>query len=615
MAPSSRAASPRAPGPFDNCNLLAAGLDAVVGLTAQGTETYPDGSKGCHREYPYRPDVKLSGSYTLPFDILIAGTYQFSRGVQTGGAGPSIQALWPVLNAVANPQIGRNWTGTASRTIQLIREGLDFGDDNLSQLDLRASQALSSSAATACAWTSTSTTCSTAAGRSPSARHTRRAADVRVAASDQRAAEPLLQARSAAFVLTLANSQRPSGWALGVGSLGSPMAIMRESLVERATALVPMLRRHAASAEKARRVPQDSFDALSAAGIFTMTAPKAYGGVEADFQTQCDVLAEIARGCPSTSWVATIYSAMSWLVATFPDQAQEEIFATRDPRVSGVFSPTGTAVAKDGGFVVNGRWGYNTGCHGANWTVLNVLVGEMPTCMIARSADLKILDDWYATGMSATGSNTVVAENVFVPAYRTQPLPAMLDARYPDRHTAGNPYFNYPLAAVLTVNAGGTPVGTARGAMDAFLERLPGRGITYTNYTNKAEAPVTHLQLAEASLKLDSSDAHVRLATALLDRSRRVDDDADAREGAGAHRLRDRPGARGDRHPLLRERRLLHPGAHVDSALSARHPGPLQSRHHASADESGVVRPILCGRSRTFLPDHAQFRTEAITLQ
>ena len=278
-----------------------------------------------------------------------------------------------------------------------------------------------------------------------------------------------------------------------------------------------LLRRLAASAEKARRVPQESLEALSQAGIFKMTAPKAYGGVEADFQTQCDVLAEIARGCPSTSWVATIYSAMSWLVGVFPDEAQQEIFATRDPRISGVFSPTGTAVPKDGGFLVNGRWGFNTGCHGANWTVLNVVVGEMPTCMIARSADLKVLDDWYATGMAATGSNTVVAENVFVPGYRAIPLPHMLEAKYPDRHNARNPYFNYPLAPVLTVNAGGTPVGTARGAMDAFLERLPGRGITYTNYTNKAEAPVTHLQLAEASMKIDSANAHVRMATSLLD--------------------------------------------------------------------------------------------------
>jgi alkylation response protein AidB-like acyl-CoA dehydrogenase len=297
------------------------------------------------------------------------------------------------------------------------------------------------------------------------------------------------------------------------------MATISERLVAHATSLIPMLRKAAPSAEKARRVPQETFDALSAGGIFKMTAPKAYGGVEADFQTQCDVLAEIARGCPSTSWVATIYSAMSWLVGVFPDEAQQEIYANRDPRISGVFSPTGTAVAKDGGYVVNGRWPFNTGCHGATWTVLNVLVGELPTCMIARSADLEILDDWYATGMSATGSNTVVAENVFVPSGRAMPLPDMLEASYPDRHNADNPYFNYPLAPVLTVNAGGTPIGTARGAMDAFLERLPGRGITYTNYTNKADAPVTHLQIAEAALKIDSSDAHVRMATTLLDRS------------------------------------------------------------------------------------------------
>jgi alkylation response protein AidB-like acyl-CoA dehydrogenase len=313
------------------------------------------------------------------------------------------------------------------------------------------------------------------------------------------------------------------------------MATTPDSLVARAASLIPMLRKAAPAAEKARRVPQDSFDALSDAGIFKMTAPKSYGGVEADFQTQCDVLAEIARGCPSTSWVATIYSAMSWLVGTFPDETQEEIYANGDPRIAGVFSPTGTGVPKDGGFVVNGRWPFNTGCHGATWTVINVLVGEMPTCMIAKSADLQILDDWYATGMSATGSNTVVAENVFVPGRRAMPLPHMLEGQYPARHNAGNPYFNYPLAPVLTVNAGGTPVGIARGAMDAFVERLPGRGITYTNYTNKAEAPVTHLQMAEASLTIDSSNAHMRMATSLMDNAKNGSMTMQERVKARAH--------------------------------------------------------------------------------
>ena len=123
---------------FDNCNLLAAGLDATQAAAAQGTEVYEDGSTQCHREYGYRPDAKMSGSYTLPLDIQLAGTYQFSRGVQAGAAGgSSVGASWPVISPVANPQIGRNWTGVGFRTVQLMREGLDYGDHNLSQLDLR----------------------------------------------------------------------------------------------------------------------------------------------------------------------------------------------------------------------------------------------------------------------------------------------------------------------------------------------------------------------------------------------------------------------------------------------------------------------------------------------
>ncbi len=281
-----------------------------------------------------------------------------------------------------------------------------------------------------------------------------------------------------------------------------------------------MLRAHGLEAERDRRVSQDVLDALAEAGVFRMMAPRRFGGFEADFQTQADVLAHIARGCPSTSWIATIYSAMSWLAAAFPDEAQEELLGDGDPRISGVFSPTGTAVAKNGGLVVNGRWGYNTGGLGSTWTVLNVISDDgagVPTCVMVRSRELKRLDDWHASGMAATGSSTVIAEDIFVPAHRSLPLPAMIEGRYPPRTNGTNPYFNYPLAAVLTVNAGGMPLGTAQGALELFQERLPGRQITYTDYTNQAAAPVTHLQVGEASLTIDSADAHVRRASAILD--------------------------------------------------------------------------------------------------
>jgi alkylation response protein AidB-like acyl-CoA dehydrogenase len=295
-----------------------------------------------------------------------------------------------------------------------------------------------------------------------------------------------------------------------------------EELVGRAAALVPMLRENAAATEKARRVLPEHFEALSEAGIFKMCAPKRYGGYELDFQAQCDVLAQIARGCPSTSWVATIFSAMGWLSGVYPDEAQEEIFATGDPRISGAFSPTGVGTPKDGGLVFSGRWPYNTGCHGAEWTYLTVVLptddGEgLPTGVIVPSSELTIVDDWDATGMTGTGSNTVLAEDVFVPSCRAHPLPDLVEANYPARHNSANPYFNLTLATVLSVNGGGTPLGTAQGALEAFLERLPGRAITYTDYEVQAEAPITHLQLGEAVLKIDSADAHVRRSTEILD--------------------------------------------------------------------------------------------------
>jgi hypothetical protein len=122
---------------FDNCNLLKAGLDAVVTATSQGTEIYPDGTTSCRREYGYRPDFKASGSYTLPWEIQLAGTYQFSRGIQNGGAGPSLNASWALPSATAATIGARTWTGVASRTINVLQEGSDYGKYNLNQLDMK----------------------------------------------------------------------------------------------------------------------------------------------------------------------------------------------------------------------------------------------------------------------------------------------------------------------------------------------------------------------------------------------------------------------------------------------------------------------------------------------
>ena len=157
---------------FDICNLGKAGLDAFRDsttqlTTAQGTEIYPDGTTACHREYPYRPDVKLSGSYTLPLDIMLAGTYQ----VQPRGADRRRRTQYP--GELCHSERVRHGT----RRTSVERRRVAYRPADSRRADVRrpqseparseACQTILLRSATACGSISTSTTCSTAAGPIP----------------------------------------------------------------------------------------------------------------------------------------------------------------------------------------------------------------------------------------------------------------------------------------------------------------------------------------------------------------------------------------------------------------------------------------------------------------
>jgi hypothetical protein len=84
----------------------------------------------------------MSGSYTLPWDIIVSPTYQFVRGVQTGGAAPSVLATWATTPATSTT-LGRAYSaGATTKSVNLIAVGANYGNDNLSQLDVRFSKRL-----------------------------------------------------------------------------------------------------------------------------------------------------------------------------------------------------------------------------------------------------------------------------------------------------------------------------------------------------------------------------------------------------------------------------------------------------------------------------------------
>ncbi|MGB3442492.1 MAG: acyl-CoA dehydrogenase family protein [Actinophytocola sp.] len=297
----------------------------------------------------------------------------------------------------------------------------------------------------------------------------------------------------------------------------------REEIVRKATELIPLLRKHAAWAEENRRLHDESIEALADAGVFKLRRPKHFGGYEADTRTLTEVSTALGQGCGSTSWVASVYWIPTWMACQFPDEVQEEVFATPDTRICGTLSPSAMATPVDGGIVVNGRWGFISGAHHAQWQeIIAILVppdGEpYPVMALVPLSDLLVVDDWDTAGLRGTGSISTVAKDLFIPQQRVLPLPVVLSGQTASKRNANSTIYRAPLMPVAAASSTGAIVGMAKGAKDVFLDRLPDRKITYTNYESQREAPITHFQVAEAALKIDQAEFHAWRASNLVDR-------------------------------------------------------------------------------------------------
>ncbi|MEX5720043.1 acyl-CoA dehydrogenase family protein [Geodermatophilus maliterrae] len=294
-------------------------------------------------------------------------------------------------------------------------------------------------------------------------------------------------------------------------------------LVGRAAELRELIRSKVAWSQDNRRLHGDVVAAMSDAGVFAMRTPARYGGHESDARTVMDVLATLAEADGSTAWNAAVWSVGNWIASLFPDGVQDQVFERRGARVCAVLSPTASATPNEGGLVVNGRWPFTSGAGHSHWQCVMAMAPApdgtpWPVMALVPMDQLGVVDDWHSAGLSATGSVTTVATDLFVPEERVLPLPEVLAGRYASRRNADSPVFSAPLVPTGCATFSGVAVGLATAARDTFLERLPDRKITYTDYAGQSDAPVTHLQVAEATVLLEETRFHARRVAGLVDR-------------------------------------------------------------------------------------------------
>ena len=309
----------------------------------------------------------------------------------------------------------------------------------------------------------------------------------------------------------------------------SAEAQSREELVAAAAALIPVLRSRSDETARLAKLPDATIADLEAAGVFDMTVPRLYGGMQTSLRTFMEVIVQLAKGDGSVAWSANLICGSLWMAAAlFPKSVTDTVFANGgNVRVASSLAirDVRTRPADGGVFIEDGFWRFNSGVDHVSWDIVALPVlndaGEVVDKLLAilPISDVKVLDDWDPSGLRGSGSTNVAVKDIFVPDERLLAFSACLKGEYGAVHLLEEPLYRIPAPPLMVVVLVFPALGMAKAALEMFLENVSRRGITNSPYKKQNEAVVTHLQVAAASMKIDVAERLLRSWTDELDRN------------------------------------------------------------------------------------------------
>ncbi|GAB3617754.1 acyl-CoA dehydrogenase family protein [Okibacterium endophyticum] len=299
----------------------------------------------------------------------------------------------------------------------------------------------------------------------------------------------------------------------------------RDELIERARSLVPMIADAAEAAETARRIPEAVLHAIRDQGLFRLTTPKRYGGHQVDMRTLVEVGSIIAEGDASTGWVTAYANTAKLLAGLRNQQVQDDVFgANPDAIIAGSSKPSTDVERVDGGWVVSGTWPSLSTVPYSDWVGLfflsgtedggkrRLLEGLVPT------AEVEIVNTWFVAGMRATGSESVVANQVFIPEHRVMDAAGIASNDF-HQYENPEPEAEYRAAThpVLSLVIAITPLGQAQRALDLAVERSQTKPLTGTTFDFQKDSTSFQNEISDAAMLVDDARLHVYRAASDID--------------------------------------------------------------------------------------------------
>jgi 3-hydroxy-9,10-secoandrosta-1,3,5(10)-triene-9,17-dione monooxygenase len=297
-----------------------------------------------------------------------------------------------------------------------------------------------------------------------------------------------------------------------------------DEIVARARGLHDLVRSEAERAEAAGGYSPELHRRFDEAGFFRIVQPRRFGGYQFSVETFFRVIMEIAQANTGTGWNLSLGAAHTLQVcAYFSEQAQVELFGS-----SGYFSaphrasPVGRATPVDGGYRIRGRWEYASGItHASHFIATSMAPGRDggPDVMVAPLVpvgQVTVEDDWggdNSLGLRASGSNTVVVDDVFVPAHHVE-VYDWFDAEIPPGGPKGYRVHGDPmyLGRTLTIYYGELAAlltGAARSSIVEYERLMRERTTSFPPVIPRMESDHHLRWLGEARRMTEAAEALV----------------------------------------------------------------------------------------------------------
>lgn len=286
------------------------------------------------------------------------------------------------------------------------------------------------------------------------------------------------------------------------------------AIVEAVTKLAPVFRHREPESEARRSVPRESIEDLIDSGMYRMLTPALWGGYELRIRDFVLATAAAAKGSPSTGWLAGQMSFAPLVLGAFGAEAQAAVWGANPDAILASTTVGLTARPVAGGFRISGKGPFASGVNHADWLYLGAPVIEDSATESSIAPDIRfflvptsevtIVDTWHTAAMRGTGSNTVVLDDVFVPAALSMYAADQREGVGPGIGPDTSYLYKVPWIAVVPLIYTSTMLGSTQAAYEVLVSSLANK--RSASGERSADSEDVQIQVAFASAKIDAAE-------------------------------------------------------------------------------------------------------------